>query len=160
MKTVRERIIGNIVAQLENVNTNNGYENTLGAGRIYRGIPVVRRKYPPPVGSVWELTEKRERNQFGGTIHRLLVRIEAMVESPIGRDPASTANGLLGDIAKALMLSDTDIAAEPLVDDLQDIAAEIIYFDDEELSLFAAVTLDFEIRYITEWGNPYTPHNY
>jgi len=65
---------------------------------------------------------------------------------------------LLGDITKALMLS--DIAAEPLVDDLQDVAAEIMYFDDDELSLFAAVSLDFEIRYVTEWGNPYTPHNY
>jgi len=158
MKTVRERIIETIVAQLENININNGYENTLGEGRIYRGIPVIRRKYPPPVGSIWELPEKRERNQFGGTIHRLLIRIEAMVEAAVGRDPASTANGLLGDITKALMLS--DIAAEPLVDDLQDVAAEIMYFDDDELSLFAAVSLDFEIRYVTEWGNPYTPHNY
>ena len=93
MKTVRERIIENIVTQLENINQNNGYENTLGEGRIYRGVPVIRRKYPPPVGSVWELPEKRERNQFGGTIHRLLVRIEAMVETSVGRDPASTANG-------------------------------------------------------------------
>jgi hypothetical protein len=158
MKTVRERIIENIVAQLENINIINGYENTLGEGHIYRGVPVIRRKYPPPAGSVWELPEKRERNQFGGTIHRLLIRIEAMVETVTGRDPASTANGLLGDITKALMLS--DIAAEPLVDDLQDIAAEIIYFDDDELSLVAAVSLDFEIRYVTEWGNPYTPHNY
>ena len=158
MKTVRERIIENIVAQLENINIINGYENTLGEGRIYRGISVIRRKYPPPVGSIWELPEKRERNQFGGTIHRLLIRIVAMVETAVGRDPASTANGLLGDITKALMLS--DIATEPLVDDLQDVAAEIVYFDDDELSLFAAVTLDFEIRYVTEWGNPYTPHNY
>lgn len=158
MKTVRERIIESIVTQLENITPNNGYENTLGKGRIYRGVPVIRRKYPPPVGSVWELPEKRERNQFGGTIHRLLVRIEAMVETSTGRDPISTANGLLGDITKALMLSDG--CAEPLVDDLQDVAAEIVYFDDEDFFLVAAVSLDFEIRYVTEWGNPYTPHNY
>ncbi|MEY3218811.1 MAG: hypothetical protein RIT27_168 [Pseudomonadota bacterium] len=158
MKTVRERIIENIVAQLEAINTNNGYENTLGNGRIYRGVPVIRRKYPPPVGSVWELPEKRERNQFGGTVNRLLIRIDAMVETIIGRDPASTANGLLGDITKALMLS--DVASEPLIDDLQDVAAEIIYFEEEECALIAAVSIDFEIRYITEWGNPYTPHNY
>jgi hypothetical protein len=49
------------------------------------------------------------------------------------------------------MLSDTTL--EELIDDIQDVAAEIVYLDPD--SGLAAAVIDFEIRYITEWGNPY-----
>jgi len=150
MKTVRERIIERVMAQLETISRHNGYTHDIGIGRVYRGLSCIEQGHPP-AAAVWELAERRERNTYGGTVRTLLLKIEGLVACDSEQTAAAVANSLLGDFEKALMLSDTTL--DELNDDIQDVAAEIVYLDPG--SGLAAAVIDFEIRYITEWGNPY-----
>jgi hypothetical protein len=154
MKTIRERIIEKIIIQLEYINQSNGYEHEIGVGNIYRSVPIIEQNIVP-AATIWELEERRQRNKYGGTVRTLLVRIECVVETNGDRHSAAEANALLGDLEKALMIGDTSL--DELVEDIQDVAAEIIHLDLD--SQLAAVSIDFEIRYITEWGNPYNSHS-
>lgn len=150
MRTIREQIIERMIAQLGTITQINGYENEIGPDCIYRECAIIEREIAPSMG-IWELSESRERNRFGGTVRVLVVRVEALVRVHAARHPAEISNGLLGDIERALILSDMQL--DELIDDIQDIAAEITHFPtDKQL---AGATLDFEISYTTEWGNPY-----
>ncbi|MDM8546849.1 hypothetical protein [Candidatus Venteria ishoeyi] len=154
MKTVREQIISRIISQLETITLSNGYLNEIGGGHVYRCIPIIEQNITPAI-AVWELAEKRERNTYGGTIRTLLIKIEAMVDTNGDQHPAESANALLGDIEKSLMLSNTEI--DGLIDDIQDVAAELIPLPLEQQ--LAAASIEFEIQYTTEWGNPYQLHH-
>lgn len=155
MITIREHIIERLMAQLETITTANGYATEIGMGNVYRSVPVLEQQVVPAI-SVWEQAEMRERNKFGGTVKTLTVRVEGLVETNGDRHPTHVANALLGDLEKALMLSDTSL--DPLIDDIQDIAAEIVHFNlDQQL---AGAIIEFEIQYTTEWGNPYSTHTY
>ena len=150
MKTIRERIIQGFVAQLESITRINGYSVNIGTGHVYRGVPVIDQNNPPSA-SVWELSEQRKRNTSGGTVRVLKLRIESIIETHDDQHPMAVSNQLLGDLEAAMMLYDT--AMDSLLDDIQDVAAEVIHLPlDQQM---AAVTLDFELHYTTEWGNPY-----
>ncbi len=151
MKTVRERIIEKIITQLESIMIANGYANNIGPGHVYREIPVIEKERVPAI-SVWELAERRERNQYGGTIRTLKVKIEGIVDAQGQIHPAKISNSLLGDIETALIIG--DMSLDELIDDIQDTTAEITHFPAEKQ--LAGALIDFEIKYTTEWGDPYT----
>jgi hypothetical protein len=172
MKTVREQIIERIIAQLETITISNGYHNDIGCGHVYRQIPIMKNNYAPAV-SIWELSESRERNRYGGTVRTLNIKIEAVVQTNGYKHPSTVSNELLGDIEKALIIGDTTL--DELIDDIQDIAADINYplVDEKSSDLvldaatdiislpvmerkLAGATIDFEIKYTTEWGDPYS----
>jgi hypothetical protein len=167
MKTIREQIIERIIGQLETISTINGYHHDIGPGRVYRQESVIEKGQPPAI-SVWELSEIRERNQYGGTVRELSIRIEAIVEVNNDKHPATVSNELLGDIEKTLIMG--DMSLDEFIDDIQDVAAEItqqpLYKKEKEQSAeitqlpierrVAGATIDFQIRYTTEWGDPYT----
>lgn len=169
MKTIREQIIERIIAQLESITTVNGYHNDIGANRVYRQERVINGHYIP-AASVWELSESRERNRFGGTVRVLLIKVEAVVRVNGGKHSAAVSNQLLGDIETALIMGDTSL--DELINDIQDIAAEIIHLPvSNKLSnpetvaeivhlpierKLAGAWIDFEINYTTPWGDPYT----
>lgn len=174
MKTIREQIIERIIAQLESISTGNGYHNTIGAGRVFRHEPMVAQ-CQAPAAVVWELAERRHRNQFGGTVRTLNIKVEAVIRVAEHEHPTSISNMLLADIERALIISDTSL--DELVDDIQDIAADIdqtpimrhlanVEASEEGDSAevipfpvnrsFAIASVDFEIIYTTEWGDPYT----
>ncbi|HEC86178.1 MAG: hypothetical protein DRR08_01820 [Candidatus Parabeggiatoa sp. nov. 2] len=172
MKTIREQILERITAQLETITNANGYHNDIGPGCIYRQESVIEQGQSPAI-SVWELSETRERNKYGGTKRVLTIKIEAVVPVNGNKHPATVSNELLGDIEKALIMG--DMSLDELIDDIQDIAAEI---SSQPISRklasvaqnngtaeiahlpierkLAGATLDFEIKYTTEWGDPYT----
>jgi len=165
MKTVREQIIERIIAQLETITPDNGYDNNIGPGNVYRQEPVTERNIVPAL-SVWELEETRERNQSGGTVRELVIRIEAIVAVSDDKHPAAVGNQLLGDVEKALIMG--DMSLDELIDDIQDVAATISRLPstyNPEISYLstkyklAGATIDFEITYTTEWGDPYTQLN-
>jgi len=171
MKTIREQIIERIMAQLETITVSNGYNNNIGSGHIYRQESIIEKGLIPAV-SVWELSENRERNSYGGTVRILTIKIEAIVPVNGNKHPVSVSNELLGDIEKALIIG--DVTLDELIDDIQDIAAEIIHLPEgrklthtpetmaEIIQLpiidrrMAGASTDFEITYTTEWGDPYT----
>ncbi len=78
MKTIREQIIERVIAQLENINTAHGYHNDIGVGRVYRQESVFEKGLAPAL-SVWELSESRERNSYGGTVRQLIIKVEGLV---------------------------------------------------------------------------------
>ncbi|ALG68087.1 hypothetical protein [Beggiatoa leptomitoformis] len=151
MTTIREQIIQRILTQLETISTANGYENTIGLGNVYRQEAVIKQANPP-AAAVWELEEERKRNAYGGTVRVLKVRIEAIVSAPVDKHPAMVSNALLGDIEKALIIA--DVSLDILIDDIQDVAAEIAHFPQNKG--LAGAAIDFEIKYTTEWGDPYS----
>lgn len=171
MKTIREQIIERIIAQLETITVVNGYHNNIGVGYVYRQESILEQVHTPAI-SVWELAETRERNKYGGTIRELTIRVEAVVQVNDDKHPAEVSNELLGDIEKALIMG--DMSLDEFIDDIQDVAAEIIQVPvnrqlteilSESISEIthlplnwkvAGATIDFEIRYTTEWGDPYT----
>lgn len=167
MKTIREQIIERIMAQLETINSVNGYHNDIGPGHVYRQESVIEQGQTPAI-SIWELSELRERNSYGGTVRILTVKVEAVVEVNGDKHPATVSNELLGDIEKALIIGDTTL--DELIDDIQDITAEILHqslnkkaqeglAEITQLPIdrkLAGATIDFEIKYTTEWGDPYT----
>jgi len=166
MKTVREKIIERVIAQIETITVENGYSNNIGEGRVYRQEPVIERG-KAPVAAVWELAETRERNRYGGTIRKLIIRVESMVEPKEGKHPAEVSNELLGDLENAMIMG--NITLDELIDDIQDISAEIYGYpvnkkflrDVEIVQLpidrpLAIAAIEFEIIYTTEWGDPYT----
>jgi len=165
MKTIREQIIELIIEQLETINIINGYHHDIGPGRVSRQESVIEKGQPPAI-SVWELSEIRERNQYGGTVRELNIRIEAIVEVNGEKHPAMVSNELLGDIEKALIIG--DMSLDEFIDDIQDVAAEITqqpFHKKEQLGeiaqlpierKMAGASIDFQIRYTTEWGDPYT----
>jgi len=154
MKTIREQIIELIIARLETITTTNGYENTIGIGCVYREEAVIKQGLAPAI-SVWELSEIRQRNNYGGTVRTLTIKIEGAVEVNGDKHPATASNQLLGDIERALILRDTNLDA--FIDDIQDIAAEIAQITSlQNNTTLAGATIDFEIQYTTEWGDPYT----
>ncbi len=143
------------MAQLETITLANGYNTEIGMGNVYRSVPVLEQRVVPAI-SIWEQAEMRERNKFGGTVKTLSVRIEGLVETNGDNHPSSVANALLGDLETALMLSDTTL--DPLINDIQDTAAEVVHFDfDQQL---AGAVIEFSIQYTTEWGNPYSTHDH
>jgi hypothetical protein len=172
MKTIREQIIERIFTQLETITNANGYHNDIGPGYVYRQVPIVEQGQSPAI-SIWELSEIRERNQYGGTERVLTVKVEAIVPVNGNKHPATVSNELLGDIEKALIMG--DMSLDELIDDIQDIAAEI---SSQPVSRklagmapnngmaeianlpveqkLAGAAIDFEIRYTTEWGDPYS----
>jgi len=152
MKTIREKIIGRIMDQLETITVSNGYNNDIGSGNIYRQESIIEKGLIPAM-SVWELSESRERNNYGGTVRILTIKIEAIVPINGNKHPASVSNELLGDIEKALIIG--DVTLDELIDDIQDIAAEIIQLPIIDRRAAGAST-DFEMTYTTEWGDPYT----
>ncbi len=171
MKTVREQIIERIIAQLETITISNGYHNDIGCGHVYRQVPITEKNHAPAI-SIWELSESRERNRYGGTVRTLIIKVEAVVQTSGYKHPSTVSNELLGDIEKALIMGDTTL--DELIDDIQDIAADISHpLVDKKLSDFvlnaatdivslpvmerklAGATIDFEIKYTTEWGDPY-----
>ena len=154
MKTIREKIIERMIAQLETITKSNSYNSNLGQGSIYRQESIIEKieKGDNPALSVWELSEIRERNNYGGTVRILTVKIEAIGEVKENKHPAMVSNELLGDIEKALIMG--DITLDELIDDIQDVAAEILPFDKEKK--LAGASIDFEISYTTEWGDPYS----
>ncbi len=103
MKTIREQIIERIIAQLETITKDNGYDNNIGSGNVYRQESVIERNIVPAL-SVWELKETRKRNQSGGTVREILIRIEAIVAVSNDKHPAAVGNQLLGDVEKALIM--------------------------------------------------------
>lgn len=153
MKTIREQIIERIIARLETITTANGYENDVGVGKVYREEAVIKKGIVPAV-SLWELSETRERNSYGGTVRTLKIKVEGAVEVNGDKHPATVSNQLLGDIERALILRDTSLDA--FIDDIQDIAAEIAQITNlQDNKTLAGATIDFEIQYTTEWGDPY-----
>ncbi|MBE9562634.1 MAG: hypothetical protein IMF12_07215 [Proteobacteria bacterium] len=166
MKTIREQIIERIIAQLETITEENGYDNEIGPGNVYRQESVIEQNIVPAL-AVWELEEIRERNQSGGTIRKILIRVEAIVAVSSGEHPAAVGNQLLGDVEKALIMG--DMSLDELIDDIQDIAATISCLPPNDYTApktdisylstdykLAGATIDFEITYTTEWGDPYT----
>jgi hypothetical protein len=165
MKTIREQIIERIIAQLETITVANGYHHDIGHGNVGRQEPIIQ-KGKTPAASVWELSETRERNRYGGTVRILTVRVECLVQPTDGRHPGLVSNELLGDIEKALIMG--NLTLDELIDDIQDISAEIITptMDRrlESVGVYqlpidrqlAGAAIEFEIRYTTEWGDPYT----
>jgi len=165
MKTIREQIIERLISQLESITTANGYHNNIG--HVYRQQSVIEQGHNHGI-SIWELSESRKRNRYGGTERILTLKVEAIVEVNKNKHPATVSNELLGDIEKALILCDTTM--DELIDDIQDIMAEIIQLpisrkltslDSEIIPLpverkLAGASIDFEIKYTTEWGDPYT----
>lgn len=151
MKTIREQIIGRIIAQLEKITPDNGYENHIGFGYVYRDKPVLQQDVAP-AASVWELSESRRRNAYGGTVRVLTLRVDGIVRVEAGEHPAARSNSLLGDIEKALIIGDTTL--DEFIDDIQDISAKITHLPpDREL---AGASITFEIGYTTDWGDPYS----
>lgn len=154
MKTIREQIIELIIAHLGTITTSNGYENNIGAGRVYREEAVIKQGIAPAI-SVWELSETRQRNSYGGTVRTLRIKVEGVVEVSSDKHPATVSNQLLGDIERALILRDTSLDA--FIDDIQDVAAETAQITSlQGNTTLAGATVDFEIQYTTEWGDPYT----
>lgn len=165
MKTVREKIIERIVTQLESIAVHNGYDNEIGPGNVYRQESIFE-KGKTPSAVIWELSESRERNRYGGTVRLLTLRIECLVAVPENKHPATIANELLGDLEKSMIMG--NLTLDELIEDIQDVAAEIlvpspnrriegrevIYLPIDRQMAGAAV--DFEITYTTEWGDPYT----
>ncbi len=169
MKTIREQIIERIIAQLESIHTLNGYLTNIGEGRVFRHEPMVAHCQAPAI-VVWEMSEIRHRNNFGGTVRTLHIKVEAVVKTE-GEHPAIVSNHLLGDIERSLIMG--DVSLDELIDDIQDIAATIGQIPDcreltalpingevaiesiSAIETFATATLEFEIIYTTEWGNPY-----
>ncbi|KHD07184.1 hypothetical protein PN36_04580 [Candidatus Thiomargarita nelsonii] len=147
MKTIREQIIERLITQLKTITTTNGYHNNIGP--VYRQESVIQHNHGI---SIWELSESRKRNRYGGTERILILKIEAIIEINKNKHPATVSNELLGDIEKALILCDTTM--DELIDDIQDIRAEIIQIPIEKK--LAGASIDFEIKYTTEWGDPYT----
>ncbi|MCK5536579.1 MAG: hypothetical protein KAH84_00360 [Thiomargarita sp.] len=168
MKTIREKIIERIVTQLKLIIVSNGYNNNIGLIPIFRQEPVVEKNSPSI--SIWELSETRERNSYGGTIRTLTIKIEVAIEVYENEHPMVISNELLGDIEKALIMA--NVTLDELIDDIQDIAAEIIQFPRAEtlnnilafdkkvvqpsVKNLAGASIDFKINYTTEWGDPYT----
>jgi hypothetical protein len=154
MKTIREQIIELIVARLETITISNGYENNIGIGRVYREEAVIKQGIAPAI-SVWELSETRQRNSYGGTVRTLRIKVEGVVGVNGDKHPATASNQLLGDIERALILCDTSL--DVFIDDIQDVAAEIAQITSlQGNTTLAGATVDFEIQYTTEWGDPYT----
>jgi len=169
MKTIREQIIERVILQLENMTSSNGYDNDIGLGHIYRQESIIEKGHPG--AAVWELSESRARNSYGGTVRVLTLKIEVIAQVNGNKHPVVVSNELLGDIERAFIMG--DITLDELIDDIQDIAAEIIYLPStKNLTLssetfpemiqlpidrkLAGASIDFEIRYTTEWGDPYT----
>lgn len=167
MKTVREQIIERVVAQLETITVNNGYHHSIGHGNVQRQQPIIEPG-KTPAAAVWELSETRERNRYGGTEKLLIIRIECLVQPEEGKLPAVASNELLGDIEKALIIG--NMSLDELIDDIQDVSAEVLLppplitrrlGSAEILQLpidrpLAGAAIEFEIKYTTEWGDPYT----
>ena len=167
MKTIREQIVERIITQLETITKENGYDNNIGSGNVYRQESVIEKNIVPAL-AVWELEETRERNQSGGTVRELIIRVEAIVAVNNDKHHAAVGNQLLGDVEKALIMG--DMTLDELIDDIQDVAATIsrlprippTYIPKAEISYLstnykiATATIDFEIIYTTEWGDPYT----
>ncbi|MCK5877717.1 MAG: hypothetical protein KAG43_08780 [Candidatus Marithrix sp.] len=165
MKTIREQIVERVIAQLETITKENGYNNEIGVGNVYRQESVIEQNIVPAL-AVWELAETRERNKSGGTVRKLLIRVEAIIAVENRKHPAAIGNQLLGDVERALIMG--DMSLDELIDDIQDIAATIsrsppdyttpkadISYLSSNYKL-AGATIDFEITYTTEWGDPYT----
>ncbi len=169
MKTIREQIIERVILQLENMTSSNGYDNDIGLGHIYRQESIIEKGHPG--AAVWELSESRTRNNYGGTVRVLTIKIEVIAQVNENKHPVVVSNELLGDIERAFIMG--DITLDELIDDIQDIAAEIIYLPStKNLTLssetfpeiiqlpidrkLAGASIDFEISYTTEWGDPYT----
>ena len=169
MKTIREQIIERVILQLENMTSSNGYDNEIGLGHIYRQESIIEKGHPG--AAVWELSESRTRNSYGGTVRVLTIKIEVIAQVNGNKHPVVVSNELLGDIERAFIMG--DITLDELIDDIQDIAAEIIYLPStkkvtlssetfpEIIQLpidrkLAGASIDFEIIYTTEWGDPYT----
>jgi hypothetical protein len=168
MKTIREQIIERIIAQLETISTKNGYHNNIGYGHVYRQESIIEKGSTPAL-SIWELSESRERNSYGGTVRKLTIKVEGILEVNREKHPATVSNELLGDLEKALIIGDTTL--DELIDDIQDIAAEVhqlpiggglarVDMTTEIAHLpidrkLAGAAIDFEITYTTEWGDPY-----
>lgn len=169
MKTIREQIIERVILQLENMTSSNGYNNDIGLGHIYRQESIIEKGHPG--AAVWELSESRARNSYGGTVRVLTIKIEVIAQVNGNKHPVVVSNELLGDIERAFIMG--DVTLDELIDDIQDIAAEIIYLPStKNLTLssetfpeiiqlpidrkLAGASIDFEIRYTTEWGDPYT----
>ncbi len=173
MKTIREQIIERIIAELESITPANGYHNNIGLGHVYRQESVIEKNTIPAV-SVWEISESRERNKYGGTVRVLIVKVEAIVQVNGNKQPATVSNELLADIETALIMGGEAANLDELIDDIQDIAAEIALMPaDNDLSpelshstpdivplpierKLAGASIDFEISYTTAWGDPYT----
>lgn len=150
-KTIREYIIERIMTQLESITINNGYQNDIGTGNVYREKAVIDEGITPAV-AIWELSERHRRNAFGGTVRILMIKVEAIVATKDGKHPAEVSNTLLGDLEKALIMYDTTL--DELIEDIQNTSAEITHFPLEK-QLSGAI-INFTIKYVTEWGNPYT----
>ncbi len=172
MKTIREQIIERIITELENITPANGYHNNIGIGHVYRQESVIEKNLIPAV-SVWEMSESRQRNKYGGTVRVLIVKVEAIVQVNGNKQAATVSNELLADMETALIIGGEKANLEELIDDIQDIAAEIALMpvDNElypELSnipdivplpidrQLAGASIDFEITYTTAWGDPYS----
>ncbi len=147
MKTIREQIIERIIALLKNLTIAN---KTIE--HVYRNESVIN-KGANLAASIWELSESRERNQFGGTVRLLLIKIETIVVVEENKQPATVSNELLGILETALIMGDSTL--DELIDDIQDIAAEITH-KQIDLKTISGASIDFEIKYTTEWGDPYT----
>ncbi|MCK5716189.1 MAG: hypothetical protein KAH77_01780 [Thiomargarita sp.] len=152
MDTIREQIIKRIISLLQNISVDNDYNHTLGLNHIYRNEPIINKEQMPAT-SIWELSESRERNKYGGTVRRLMIRIEILMVVTENRIPATISNELLGDLETALIMG--DITLDELIEDIQDVAAHITHTTCDSHTL-ASASIDFEIKYITEWGDPYT----
>ncbi len=151
VKTIRERIIERIIAQLERITTDNGYQSEIGVGRVFREKAVIEERNIPSI-AIWELSERHRRNSFGGTVRILMIKVEAIVQTPKDKHPAEVSNILLGDLEKALIMYDTTL--DELIEDIQNTSAEITHFPPEQH--LAGAIINFTIKYVTEWGNPYT----
>jgi len=173
MKTIREQIIERIITELENITPANGYHNNIGIGHVYRQESVIEKNLIPAV-SVWEMSESRERNKYGGTVRVLIVKVEAIVQVNGNKQAATISNELLADMETALIIGGEGANLDELIDDIQDIAAEIALMPTDhelysELSnstpdivplpierKLAGASIDFEITYTTAWGDPYS----
>lgn len=147
--TIREQIISAFVTRLAAWTTAGGFNYNCGAS-VFRAVKNIESEDLPAV-VLWPQPETAER-QYGRTVCAMQVKIEALAE--IGSsNPSEIQEALLGDAIKIITAPAVSVTTK--IEDIQYTGGGPADQPNAE-DVTTAIYAEFEIKYSTLIGNPYS----
>lgn len=118
---IRDQVVAAVVAQLQTINTGNGYLTDLAAEDVYEWRGWAFEPDETPALIVRDTTDTPAPLAYDTWQHALTIEIEAVAVAPVGQSTAAaTLRNLLADILKAVQADETwgDLAENTVVTEI------------------------------------------
>lgn len=152
-KTVRQRIVDAIVAELKTVTVANGFQTDAGQS-VFVWLPVTQQKLQLPSLNLRDISEDVSNPVQGQLQHVMTCEVVGVISS--GTTTHESARLLLADVLKAINNGGDQRWRDPAVIAIQTNISKTEMLVEQEERTYGAVRVEFLVTYKTKQGDPFS----